>query len=206
MNTKILIPIVAMAVVASGVSYGTFAFFADTETSAGNLFSAGTLDLTTNGAQGTTGTIGDSNFAPGDSASGSVVLARAVGTLSAVDLDFSSSMAVTDDDGSSGTGGTCIDAEQMDKFLTVTSFSYGATDLLPQIVDADSDGRSTLDDLEFLGVLTDLADPGIAGKTLSITVQYEPDAPGCNQADSVDMTLTFLMAQVDAPDLGAGGP
>ncbi len=204
MNTKLLVPVVALALLASGVSYGTFAFFADTETSIGNLFSAGTLDLTTNGAHGTTATIGDTSFAPGDTASGSVVLARAVGTLSAVDLDFRATMAVTDDSGG-GTGGACSEAEQMDKFIALTTLSYDGTDLLPQVVDADADGRISLDDLETLGVIADLADPGTGGKTLAMAVQFASDSPSCNQADSVDMTLTFLLAQVTSPDLGVGG-
>ncbi len=204
MNTKILVPIIALALMASGLSYGTFAFFADTETSTGNLFSAGTLDLTTNGAQGTTASIGDANFAPGATASGSVALARAVGTLSAVDLDFSASMTVTDDDGAQ-TGGTCTDAEQMDKSIEITVLTYDGVDLLPQVADADTDGRKSLDDLEAAGAITDLADPGTAGKTLAMTVQFINDAPTCNQADSVDMTLTFLLAQVDAADLGGAG-
>lgn len=45
MNKEILLSLIAISTVVALVSGATFAFFSDTETSSGNTFSAGTLDL-----------------------------------------------------------------------------------------------------------------------------------------------------------------
>lgn len=49
LNRKILISLLVIAVTAVMVGMGTFAYFSDSETSYGNTFVAGTLDLTVNG-------------------------------------------------------------------------------------------------------------------------------------------------------------
>lgn len=45
MNTKILASLVLIGIAISGITFGTFAYFSDTETSTGNTFTAGKLDL-----------------------------------------------------------------------------------------------------------------------------------------------------------------
>ena len=47
---KILISLMSIALVIGLVGVGTMAYFSDTETSTGNTFTAGTLDLTVDGA------------------------------------------------------------------------------------------------------------------------------------------------------------
>lgn len=49
LNRKILTSLLVIAVVAVMVGMGTFAYFSDSETSTGNTFTAGTLDLQVNG-------------------------------------------------------------------------------------------------------------------------------------------------------------
>ncbi len=87
MNVKILSAMLALALATGGVSYGTFAYFSDEETSTQNIFTGATLDMTLDNAQGVTGTIGDLSFAPGESTSGSVVVKNAGGLLSGTALD-----------------------------------------------------------------------------------------------------------------------
>ncbi len=202
MKARIIAPVLAIAILTGGTAFGTFAFFADTETSTANIFTSGTLDLKTDDLDGVTATIADSSFVPGDTATGSVTLKR-IGSITAADLDFTAEMAVTDD--ASAGDGTCAESDAMDKWIKVTALTYDGTDLLASVTDADGDGRKSLDDLEAHGAFTDQADPGTAGKVLQINVEYDTGAPNCNMADSVDMTLTFLLSQVDADDLGAAG-
>lgn len=44
-NTTILASVLAIALVAAGIGMGTMAYFSDVETSTGNIFEAGTIDL-----------------------------------------------------------------------------------------------------------------------------------------------------------------
>jgi predicted ribosomally synthesized peptide with SipW-like signal peptide len=53
MNTKILMSLVTIGLVASIVGIGTYAYFNDTETSVGNTAAAGVLNLKLNGCDGT---------------------------------------------------------------------------------------------------------------------------------------------------------
>lgn len=62
---KILIALLGVLLVAALAGAGTFAYFSDTETSTGNSFTAGTLDLTMNSNQ--TIPFSFSNMKPGDS-------------------------------------------------------------------------------------------------------------------------------------------
>ncbi len=199
MNVRILTSLITVALASAGLGYGTFAYFLDQETSVGNLFGAATLDLKTDDVDGVSGTIGASNFAPGDTATGSLVLKNAGGLSTNIDLDFKATINVVDDVDAPA-GGPCSSADQMDKYITITTLDYGGIDLLAQILDGDGDGRISLDDLEAHGAFVDLAQPG-AGTTLTIAVLFAPEAPNCNQADSVDMTLIFQLAQVAATDL-----
>jgi len=48
MNRKILISIFVIGILALAVGWGTYSYFSDTETSSGNTFTAGTLDLKVN--------------------------------------------------------------------------------------------------------------------------------------------------------------
>jgi len=63
MNTKILMSLVTIGLVASVVGVGTYAYFSDTETSSGNTLTGGVLNLKVNGHDGCPGctvvTVGD---------------------------------------------------------------------------------------------------------------------------------------------------
>jgi len=49
MDTRILMGVLVIGVASLAIGWGTIAYFSDTETSTGNTFSAGALDLTVNG-------------------------------------------------------------------------------------------------------------------------------------------------------------
>lgn len=209
MNTKILASLVLVGVASAGVGYGTYAFFSDTEKSTANLFTAGSLDLTLNGLNGVSATITGTHFAPGDNATGSVVL-RNEGTIFAgdaqnhtVDLDLKGVVNVTDDAGNPADpddGG--VSTVPFSKYLVLTTFSYNGTSLLSQIGDVDGDGRAnTLADLHAKGAIKDLPDPGAAGKTLSIVVNFASDGPNYLKRDQVNVDFTFFLAQAGEVDL-----
>ncbi|HWG90889.1 MAG TPA: TasA family protein [Candidatus Thermoplasmatota archaeon] len=209
MNFRILASLLVIGVMSAGVGYGTFAFFSDTETSTGNTFLAGDLDLTLNGQNGVTGTITSNNFAPGDSTSGSLLL-RNEGSIftgdaqgHTVDLDLKVNVTVIDDQGNPADpedGG--VSTVGLDKFLILTTFSYDGTSLLGQIGDLDADGRAnTLADAKLAGVFKDLADPGATGKSLAVTVQFSPAAGNDLKRDQVSVDFTFYLSQAADADL-----
>jgi len=65
MNKKILISLSVIGVVAAIAIGGTVAYFSDTETSTGNTFTAGTLNLTVNDKDGENVSFSFSNLKPG---------------------------------------------------------------------------------------------------------------------------------------------
>ena len=66
MNKRILISLSVIGAVAAIVIGGTIAYFSDTETSTGNTFTAGTLNLTVNDKDGENVSFSFSNLKPGD--------------------------------------------------------------------------------------------------------------------------------------------
>ena len=80
---KILISLMAIALVVGLVGAGTIAYFSDTESSTGNTFTAGTLVLSVTGSEtGSAGWVSPTNWAPGETEDGNVVLAN-TGTIEA---------------------------------------------------------------------------------------------------------------------------
>lgn len=75
LNTRILLSAGIIVAVAAALISATGAFFSDTETSTGNTFAAGTLDLSVNGEANWTGTYELLGMMPGDVFSTSTTLA-----------------------------------------------------------------------------------------------------------------------------------
>jgi len=81
MDKKILASIFMVSMLAFAMGWGTYSYFSDTETSSGNTFSAGTLDLKVDGKDDPLGIFFSvSGVKPGDSGSKNIVLSNA-GTL-----------------------------------------------------------------------------------------------------------------------------
>jgi predicted ribosomally synthesized peptide with SipW-like signal peptide len=95
MNTKILLSLSVIAAVAAIAIGGTVAYFSDTETSQGNTFSAGTLNLTLDGANENVVKFTVTDAVPGQSGRGTWTV-RNVGSIAGyLDLE---SISVVDDD------------------------------------------------------------------------------------------------------------
>lgn len=200
MNVKILGSLFVVGLVSSFVGYGTYAYFSDTETSAGNVFTAGSLNLLVNEANGVTGTISAPNMAPGESVSGSVVLRNAGSITHDLVLDLTGTAIVTDaganpadpDDGG-------VSATGINHYLIVTAFTYNGASLLGSYTDTNTDGKISLAEIVARGTLAGLTDPGVVGKTLTMTMTLDTITPNHIKHDSATMTLTFNLAQNSVP-------
>jgi len=170
---KILLSLSIITAVAAIVIGGTFAYFSDVETSNGNVFTAGTLDLKTNDADGVTATWVLADMAPGGaSVTGSMVL-KNTGTvagdhveISVVNTPIENAINEPECVAYGGTWtGTCsvtfLDGvagrNDIDKKLKITAMTYTGTSLIPADLnticggvayDANQNGYLDLDDLE----------------------------------------------------------
>jgi predicted ribosomally synthesized peptide with SipW-like signal peptide len=80
-SKKLLASIVVIGILAFAIGWGTYSYFSDTETSSGNTFSAGTLDLKVDSKDDPLGVyFSVSDVKPGDSGSKNIVLSNS-GTL-----------------------------------------------------------------------------------------------------------------------------
>jgi len=149
MDTRILMSILMIGVVAMAAGAGTFAQFSDTETSNGNTFTAGTLDLLVNdGNWDGSAVISWENKKPGDSGSYTFKLennGNLAGTLAvAVTMSYGPGdetepeTAVT---GNDATGG------DLDKYLGVKLTQKVGNNAATYIVGSDT-AYAPLEDLE----------------------------------------------------------
>jgi len=187
---KILGLTMAFMLLISMGGIGTWAYFQDTETSTGNVFAAGTLDLKTNDVDGVIQTLYASNLKPGDNASGSITLKNS-GSVAGSTLDLA--FSYVESDSSPNPAGMSADATAA--VIEVTTLDYGTDDLLdPVINDFQPNGYTDIEDLKN----ADLAGQGIDAsgtKDFTITVQFRGDAGHDFQSDGINITMTFTLNQ-----------
>ena len=203
---KILGLTIAALLVMALVGGGTWAYFSDPETSTDNSLTAGTLDLNINGGNTAVTTFSATNVAPGDSGSGSSVLAN-VGSLSG-ELDISFSV-ITNTPGAGGTeyeggsgelGGEAeiavyIDVDQSgdwssgDIGLKSDSTTYSHPTAL-NYATIDSYGSDSWDAVETM------AAP--ASDNFTILWRVPTTAGNDIQGDSVSFDVTFILEQAEA--------
>lgn len=186
---KILLSILTISlVIVIGVT-ATRAYFSDTETSTGNSFAAGTMNLKLNGNDSVTATWAMSNMKPGDSVSATINLTN-MGSINADHVEIGSVVNTITD-------ATPLAAIPLDKKLEITVLSYDGVNKLSAIVDSNGNGYKDLDDLEG-AVLDDLSAPVSSGgstKALAMTVLFRTDAGNEYQGDSDSMSMTFALNQ-----------
>ncbi|RLI40291.1 hypothetical protein DRO69_13115 [Candidatus Bathyarchaeota archaeon] len=81
-NITVLASVLMMVLVATAAGAGTFAYFSDTETSSGNTFTAGTMDLKLNGGDSVTATWTVDDWAPGETVTATLKI-KNVGSVGA---------------------------------------------------------------------------------------------------------------------------
>ena len=200
---KILGLTVAALIVITLVGAGTFAYFSDTESSADNSLTAGTLDLNWNGGNDSgVATFSESAKAPGDSGTSSKTLANA-GSLSG-ELDVAIG-TITNTGGAGGTefeggdgelGGVAllaayIDVDQSsgwnagDIGLKSDGTTYTSGDLLYATI--DSYDSTSWDAVETLAVS--------AADDFTIAWNIPTTAGNSIQGDSISFDITFTLEQ-----------
>jgi predicted ribosomally synthesized peptide with SipW-like signal peptide len=210
---KILISLMTLVLVLGLVGAGTMAYFSDTETSTGNTFTAGTLNLQLDDpdeedANGVTASWLNTNMAPGDSVSGWVDVVNA-GTLTADHVEISFANTVTNVVTPAEIGADDTDISDSIQVTTMTYSSGGSlVDFLAitggvfdnatiEAADTNNSDTITLDELD--GVTLDDVTPAPAAnggeERFNMTIQLLPGTGNGNQGDSVTTVITFTLNQ-----------
>ena len=212
--------ILALAVIlALGMMGGAFAYFTDTETSSGNTFTAGTLDLQIkdNGSEpdpwgdGVDLTWVMTNMVPGGDLVANHVYLRNVGSIAAdhVEISFTNEINdLVDIDVDSDTD-PFSDPEDLAQYIEIRSLSYADHPLEDDIIllttgwDFNGNGWLDLDDVARSpvinadgGPLDDLSPPyDEFGLSFNMTLYFRPEADNDIQGDVLTTTVTFTLNQ-----------
>ncbi len=201
MNKRILISLSIIAVVAVIAVGATVAYFSDTETSNGNTFTAGTLDLNVDGGNTNVVKFTVDNMRPGNQPKGTYVLAN-VGSINGyLDLE---NVFVSDNENS------CVEPETEAGDTTCNNPGPGEGELddvvnLRLFLDYGCDGWiSTGDNVFYNGKVKDLPgnfelnEPLNAGSSKCVVALFDWwSTPDDNKAQGDDFTLnmTFELQQ-----------
>ncbi len=186
MKSKILISIMTIALVASLAGTGLYALFSDTETSTGNTFTAGTLDLSIAAGTGAL-PFTFTNMKPGDIVSNTIIVTN-VGSLGGTLYGRCSYTELVDP----------IPLSDLGDVLDVTSWND------PQMGAPINPGMT----LKAFVAQTGVTVTGFGGTwmpygtlastatgTFDMTVTFNTAAGNQYQGDSIDMTFEFLLVQ-----------
>jgi len=184
----------AFMLLISMAGIGTWAYFSDVETSAGNQMTAGTLDLKTDDEDGVTKTLSATNMKPGDTVGPETITLKNTGSVAGASLDLS--FIYIESDGSPNP--TNMTADATAAMLGVTTLNYGGSSILPALPAGDTNGNGWIDMQDIAG--TDLSgQSGIAAspasKDFEIAVQLRTETGNDFQADGVTITMTFTLNQ-----------
>jgi len=173
------------------IGVATFAYFSDTETSAGNQLTAGTLDLKTDNADGVSETLYATNLAPGDTVGPSTIQLKNSGSVdgSTLDIEFS----YVESDGSRNS----VDKSANDTaaMMEVTTLSYGGSSLLSSVSDANVNGYKDIEDLKNEDLSGQSGINASATENFEIAVQLRSETGNDFQADGITLTMTFTLNQ-----------
>lgn len=205
MKRTVLVSTLVIALIAGLVGAATWAYFSDVETSSGNTFTAGTLDLELSGTYDSTSLpVALTNMAPGDQTTVTLNMTN-VGSL-AGDLSFQ--ISYVDADGTpTGEFGADMSADDFAKGLLILdpvnytpaggSVRNVYNDWLSYAGAHDGNGANlSVYDVKTAGTWT-MSEPLTAAGTATIvmTVQLDPNAGNEFQADGIAVTITGTLNQ-----------
>ncbi len=207
---KFLIALLAVAL-SLGVMGGAFAYFQDTETSTGNTFTAGTLDLKIKdgGLYWSDGIATAewhlSNMEPGDtypehtSMYGSIDF-KNFGSVYADHMEVTSSYTITDPVGPESDTEENTPADEMAGQMVITTLTYvyntTEVDCLPLLTDSNANSYKDLYDLKASGVDNlPLLQTGTQTARLDMILQFNSGAGNNFQGDTLDLTMEFTLEQ-----------
>ena len=220
---KLLFSLVAV-VLCIGMVGSSLAYFTDVETSTGNTFTAGTLDLEIKDdstldpdpwGNGVDKTWVMDNMIPGVSTVTNYIVLRNVGSIAEDHVEISFSNTIDEETDPPGTNAVESDnnptsqAKDLAKWLQVTSMQYSGTDLKSAIeaasgYDVNGNGWLDLDDLARSpdiiadqGPLDDLTPPRLTGgeASLHMTVKLNAGASNDIQGDVLTTTVALTLNQ-----------
>jgi spore coat-associated protein N len=189
MKKKILFSIMAIALVGALIGGGLYAYFSDIETSTGNVFTAGTLNLdltdaSDDGTESETATWVFSNIAPDDTGGGGAGAGLTISNTGSLDgyLDLSS-INVTNAENYNATTDEAEAADDTDTSDATGGGELGANLLVQIWLDADNDGvvgvsaGNLLEESIYPAAAIGAPDPGVTGVLDNIAATYDLDEP-----------------------------
>jgi len=170
---------------------GAWAYFLDTESSAENQFSAGTLDLKTNDADGVTQTLFITSMKPGDTVGPETINLNNAGTLDGSTLDIA--FSYVESDGSPN----LVDksADDTAALMEVTTLIYGGSSLMGNVNDTNSNGYKDIEDLKNADLSGQSGLNAEATKGFEIAVRLKESMGDDFQTDGITVTITFTLNQ-----------
>jgi len=170
---------------------GAWAYFLDTESSAENQFSAGTLDLKTNDADGVTQTLFITSMKPGDTVGPETINLNNAGTLDGSTLDIA--FSYVESDGSPN----LVDksADDTAALMEVTTLIYGGSSLMGNVNDTNSNGYKDIEDLKNADLSGQSGLNAEATKGFKIAVRLKESMGNDFQTDGITVTITFTLNQ-----------
>lgn len=198
--SKILVSLMTIALVGALVGGGIYAYFNDTETSTGNTFTAGTLDLNLDGGNTNVVKFNVSDASPGSIGGGTWTVTNA-GTIDGyLDLE---TVGITE-----GIG-TTTDPELVDEPTGLDTAQLGTFLMVHMFIDANNDGDWDAGETDILGTnAAPVAINTIAGSynldlpltaisTNYIALRWSVPVTADNriQGDSIILGMTFELQQ-----------
>jgi len=173
---------------------GTWAYFSDVETSTGNVFAAGTLDLKTDDVDGVTQTLLATNMQPGDTVGPETIILKNSGSIQGTTLDLTFTYIESD----SSPNPVNRSANDTAAIIEVTTLYYGTVDLRDSVSDNNSAGNNGYTDVEDLknadlSGLDGIDAPG--SKDFTIAIKLNDNADKNFQGDGITLTMTFILNQ-----------
>jgi len=182
---------IAVLLSVSMLSTGVWSFWADTESSANNQLTAGTLDLKTNDADGVTLTLNATSLKPNGTAGPSTITLKNVGSLNAATLDIA--FSYTESDGAPNVVNRT--ADDTAAIIEVTTLTYNGANLLTSVSDSNLNGWKDVQDLKNANLTGQSGINSNASKNFSITIKIRSGINNNFQADGVNITMTFTLQQ-----------
>ena len=179
-----------LIMILSMIGIATFAYLTDNETSSGNSFVSGTLDLTINDVNGVTQTLYYVDMSPGATVGSSTITLKNTGTINGTTLDIVFSYVESND-----SPPVSKTADEVAAMIEITTLDYGGRNLLSRISDINGNGYIDLYDLKNTNLTSN---PGLdagASKNFDISAQLRSETGNDFQDNGINMTMTFTLEQ-----------
>ncbi len=188
---KVLGLTVALLLLSGMTGIGTWAYFSDTETSAGNQMAAGTLDLKTDDVDGVSQTLFAVNMQPGDIVSSENITLKNAGSTAGTTIDLAFSYVEND----LSVNPADMSADATAARLEVTVLKYDGSSLLASVADTNSNSYLDIQDLKNSDLSGQSGISAQATKEFEITVKSRVGTSNDFQADGITVTMTFTLNQ-----------